>query len=361
MDRSTESVPPIPEPLAPDPSFRPPRRLALSGALGTGLGLALPPARAQTADIAALAAAAQKEGTIAFYSASVGVPDYVAVIRNFEKRYGIQVNVLEARASEINERIRTELATGRPSADIIYTGEATMATMKRAGMLDPLPPLPLAGKLEAPFAVDSHYAPVQVNSYGLLINTALVSAADAPKSWRDVLDPKWRGRILADDPRALGGGNVAASVLYETFGRSYHEQLAAQKPQFAREQRQSQRRIARGEFPLYLPFTMTDILRLTGLPVRAISPVEGNPYVVFSLGIVKGARRSNAAQLLINHFFDAESSREYFKNGKAVTVPASKDGLSPELRALVDVKLLGKQDAAKTPEYLALFKEIYGS
>src|SRR5690606_7973161 len=102
-------------------------------------------------------------------------------------------------------------------------------------------------------------------------------------------DPKWQGKMLADDPRALGGGNVAASVLLHHMGKEYHEKLAAQKPVFSREQRQNQRRIARGEYPVYYPFTMTDSLRLKGLPVRGINPVEGNPYVVFALGVVKGA------------------------------------------------------------------------
>ena len=326
------------------------------------LALAAMPAAAApapTADWDAVVAAAKKEGKVLFYSASVGVPDYVAVIKNFERKYGIDVEVLEARASEIRERMRTELHNGRPSADIVYTGEGSIETMKADDMLEPLGALPLLEKIQAPFVVDEHYAPLQINSYGVLINTNLVSDADAPKSWQDLLDPKWKGKLLADDPRALGGGNVAASVLLEKFGPQFHEKLAAQQPQFAREQRQSQRRIARGEFPVYYPFTMTDILRLSGLPVRAINPAEGNPYVVFTLGVVRGARHPNAARLLINHFFENESAQEYFRNGKAVTYPADQDGLAPELKELVNVRLMDKQNSAKVDEYLATFKTLY--
>jgi iron(III) transport system substrate-binding protein len=344
-----------------DPSFRAPRRRALSTAIGTGVALAVGPVRSQPAADPALVAAAKKEGPITFYSASVGIPDYVNAIRAFEKRYGLQVNVLEARASEINERLRTEISTGRASADVVYTGESSMMSLKEASLLDPLKPTEALKRIQAPFVLDSHYAPLQINSYGLLINTMLVSEADAPKSWQDVLDPKWRGKILADDPRALGGGSSTASVLYDKFGRTYHERLAAQKPQFAREQRQSQRRIARGEFPLYLPFTLTDILRLKDLPVRAICPVEGNPYVIFALAVAKGSRRPSGAQLLIDHLFTQEAAHEFHLNGKGVTFPANRDGLTPQLRELVDVKLMGKPDLTRTQQYLALFKEIYGS
>ena len=121
----------------------------------------------------------------------------------------------------------------------------------------------------------------------------------------------------------------------------------------------SQRRVARGEFPIYVPMTMTDILRLEGLPVRAISPSEGNPYVVFSLAILKGARNPNAARLLINYFLDPDSSREFHLNGKLVTVPTTQDGLSAKLQSLINNKLMGKQERASFERDMALFNVIY--
>ena len=50
---------------------------------------------------------------------------------------------------------------------------------------------------------------------------------DEPKSWKDLLDPKWKGKILADDMRALGGGAVFFMVGQQKFGNEFHEKLAA--------------------------------------------------------------------------------------------------------------------------------------
>ena len=108
--------------------------------------------------------------------------------------------------------------------------------------------------------------------YGILINTNLVKAADEPKSWADVADPKWKGKILADDTRAAGGGYLWYFVTYGALGEEFHHKVAANGPIFTRDQRESQRRIARGEFALYLPLTLPDSLALKGLPVKAIMP-----------------------------------------------------------------------------------------
>jgi len=336
------------------------RRTLLAGFAASGIVLPMRSSFAQTEDWDAVVEAARKEGEILFYSGSVGVPDYVAVIRDFERKYGIKVEIFEARHSEMQERLRIELLTGQPSADVIYTGASSMVAIKDAGNLAPIGNLPLFSKIEAPFEVEEFSAPLQVNTYGILINTNLVPEEEAPQSWLDILDPKWQGRILADDPRAVGGGNVTASVLLEAFGREFHERLAAQKPELSRSQRENQRRLARGEFAIYVPFTMTDILRLEGLPVRAINPTEGNPYVIFSIALIKDAPHPNAARLLVNHFFEEEASQRFYENGKRVTVPASQENLPENLKELVNVRLLDKMDTSKMQEYLEIFGEIYG-
>ena len=128
-------------------------------------------------------------------------------------------------------------------------------------------PVPNAMKLTEPFRDDGLKAPVMTINYALLVNSRLVSPQDEPKSWRDLTDPKWKGKILSDDMRAAGGGYVLFFVTEEKFGRAYHEALAAQDIQFTREQREAARRVARGEKAIYMPFVTGDIRQLGGLPV----------------------------------------------------------------------------------------------
>src|SRR5215467_7781707 len=77
--------------------------------------------------------------------------------------------------------------------------------------------------------------------------------------------------------RAVGGGYVAFFVTAEKLGRNYHEKLATQDIQFTRKMREAERRVARGEMAIYMPFVLSDIQNLKGLPVRSVVPEEGAP------------------------------------------------------------------------------------
>ena len=77
--------------------------------------------------------AAKREGRVTFYSASVGTQEHVAIARSFETRYGIPVDILEARASEIRERNRVEASSGRRIADVMWNGSTSTGIEEAAG------------------------------------------------------------------------------------------------------------------------------------------------------------------------------------------------------------------------------------
>lgn len=322
------------------------------------LGLAKPaPAFAQTTDWADVVAAAKKEGKVVVYSGSVGVPDNVAVMKDFEKKYGIKVELLESRATELRERLRTELSLNHPSADVVYNSVSMLEDNNRDGLLQSFGDLPLQDRLLPPFKNDGTVLPVMVLTYGLVINTRLVPEADIPRSWKDLLNPKWKGKMLMDDPRAPGGASLFFTVALNNLGRPFLQDLAEQEPTMSRENRQAGMRIARGEYPIYFPFSMADGIKLKGLPVKAFYPEEGAPYLLFGLGMVKTAAHPNAARLLINHFLKAESARPFHLNGRAVTFKSDTAGLDPELLPLIDAKLMGTQ--ARSGEHIELAKSLF--
>ena len=183
--------------------------------------------------------------------------------------------MLDGRATEIRERIRTEQADGRFIGDVNYTGRTTAAVQAPEGHFQPYGDLPLVKTLAEPFEADGIFLPVMAGNFAILVNTNLVK--EDIKSWKDLEDPKWAGRILSDDPRALGGGQVWFEVTYRAFGRGFHEKIAAHKPVISRVFAESNRRIARGEFPIYLPFNISEYQSLKGLPIKAVVPQEGVP------------------------------------------------------------------------------------
>ena len=183
--------------------------------------------------------------------------------------------------------------------------------------------------------------PVYVIHFGILANIDLVKPADEPKSWHDLLDPKWKGKILSDDMRALGSGSALFTATHEKLGREFHTRLAAQQLEFTRDVRGSQRRIVRGEYPFFIPFNVADILTLKGLPVKFIVPKEGAVYVVFDCAILKGAPHPNAARLLLDFMLSDEVQLIYASSGYGMTAGGLEGKLSAEMRQLSSLKLLG--------------------
>jgi iron(III) transport system substrate-binding protein len=318
-------------------------------------------AAAQTADAEwrRVIEAAKKEGKVVVYNGAVGTPALPKVLAAFESRYGIRTELLEARASELRERIRTEQAAGKVLGDVSHNGSTTTALQLAEGTFVPYGTLPNAGRPVAPFKADGTRVPIYVIQYGILVNTDMVKPGEEPKSWKDLLHPRWKGKILSDDMRALGGGAVFFMVTTQTFGKEYHARLAEQQPHMNRELRGNYPRIARGEYPVYAPFTLPDILELKGLPVKAILPDEGSPYVRFDGAVFKGAPRPQAARLLLDFFLSDEAQLLYGNLGFVMTVGGLEGKVTGEARALAQARLLGTTDPKLQDEMLKLARTIY--
>ena len=147
--------------------------------------------------------------------------------------------------------------------------------------------------------------------------------------------------------------------MHDAFGREFHEKLAAQKPVFSRDIPNSERRVARGEYPLYIPFSLQDLNNLKGLPVKAIVPEEGRPYVRFDLSMLKNAPHPNAARLFMNHYLEPDSQLVFANAGYNPVVKGVVEKTLEEIRPLLATKAMGTTDPSSQDAMLALAKQIY--
>jgi iron(III) transport system substrate-binding protein len=187
----------------------------------------------------------------------------------------------------------------------------------------------------------------------------MVPAGQEPKSWKDLTDPKWKGKILSDEMIFPSGGQSWFAVMLKTFGREFHEALAKLDLQYDRNIPGKAQRVARGEFAISIPFNVQEIARLKGLPVKAIIPAEGSPYTPVAIAMIKGAQNPNAALLFMDHMLSDDVQLSFAKVGYPIAIKGLEDKVPEEWKFSVYGKLLGHADVDKQPERLKLASEIY--
>ena len=332
---------------------------ALIAAAATVVLAAAPAVAQDAADWQKVVDAAKKEGTLTFYIANAGNAQIAEMVRQFEAKTGIKVNKLEAPPPALAERVRSEANTGKAIGDVAEFGGTTQALLSKEGVLQGFGYLPNLKKLKIKQGVPEE-VPGWVNGYALMINTNLVSSDREPKSWKDLLDPQWKGKILANDFDVSGAGQSWFSVTLAAFGQGYHEQLAKQNLTFfGGSPRAQMTRVAQGEFAMEVPILLPEINGLKGLPVKAIIPEEGLPYTAVSITTLKGAPHPNAARVFLNFVLEEQTQLIFAKAGFIPTTDVPDSEVPQDLRWMVHAKLLGTQDLEGQNERMALAGKIY--
>jgi iron(III) transport system substrate-binding protein len=158
---------------------------------------------------------------------------------------------------------------------------------------------------------DGKYATVCAWIEAIGYNTDLVRREEAPKGYADLLDPKWRGKIVKAHPGYSGAILTTTYILSRDLGWGYFEKLAQQKVMQVQSAADPPKKILLGERAVMADGNDYNLVLLKdqGKPVEVVYPAEGSPLIIVGSGIFRGAPNPNAAKLFQSFFFGAETQQ----------------------------------------------------
>lgn len=267
-------------------------------ALATRVVAQAPAAEALTP---ALVQAATKEGKVAFYTA-MDLPIAERFARTFEQRYaGISVRVERSGSERIYQRIEQERGSNIQAVDVVNSADAAhFIAWKRKDWLAPYLPEEVARHFPPAFRdADGTYVTTRIWLSSLGYNTKLVNAEEAPKSFADLLDPKWTGKMIKAHPAYSGTIMTATFQIMRELGWEYLEKLSRQRIMQVQSSTDPPKRIAAGERAVMADGNDYNLIQLKeqGAPVEVVYPSEGTPIVSGPSAIFRGAPNPNAARL----------------------------------------------------------------
>src|SRR5215813_9736414 len=320
--------------------------LTAGAAFSTRVLSAAPPASPVTP---ALIEAAKKEGKVVWYT-SVDLPLAEKIARSFEAKYpGIVVRVERTGGERVFQRIGQEYQSNIRAVDVVNSSDAAhFIVWKNQGILEPFVPEDVAQHYPAEHKdPDGQFASFRVWLCVMGYNTSLVKAEDAPKSFADLLEPKWTGKIVKAHPGYSGTIMTATFQMSRDIGWGYFEKLAQQKVMQVQSSTEPPKKLALGERAVMADGNEYNMFQLkeSGSPVEVVYPTEGSPLIVGPNGIFKAAPNPNAARLFQSFSFTPECQQLIIDTGGLRSMhPATKEkaGRKP----FKDIKVMKDDPAA---------------
>ncbi len=283
---------------------------------------------------------ARKEGKVEIWTTFTGEVR-VALAEPFKQKYGLDLEFLTAKADEQLVKLERERKSNIFSPDVFLQGGTFQIRAKDNGYLEPVKPvllLPEVNDTKAWFGGEHRYVDkegIYSLAFSLYASLQIVGNKEMVKSddvtsFKDLLNPKWKGRLTMSDPSIAGAPNYWFSWMVEkAVGLDYMRQLAKQEPVITRDSRLLWESVARGKYPLGIDgkSELYGQFSSAGAPIMAIWPSEGTYYSA-AAGIVALANKAphpNAAKVFINWLLTKEGqtviTKVSMKQSSRIDVP----------------------------------------
>lgn len=324
-------------------------------------------------------AEAKKEGSLIVYSGA-GPELRVMVAPLLEQKYGIKMELISGMGSAISAKLLRERKAGIYLGDIYISGATTsITTLKPGGVFDVIEPYVILPEALEPKSwygggiryIDKEHYILQTSAYpssSLVINLDYTKPEEI-SSYRDLLNPKFKGKIVLTDPTTGGsGGKFFGIVGSKIMGFDFMRELAKQEPQISRDGRLQTEWLARGKSLIQIgPYSeVIAEFQKTGIPLKYVVPSEGT-YLTSGYGtmsLINKARNPNAAKVFINWILTQEGSTLLAKGigAQSARVDVPTDFLDSARIRDPQTKYISGDDEEylmKEPEYYILAREIF--
>ncbi|PAY09234.1 iron ABC transporter substrate-binding protein [Bradyrhizobium sp. UFLA03-84] len=295
-----------------------------------------------------LVAAATKEGKLVFYS-SMDLPVGEKLGKAFEAAYpGITVQIERSGSERLFQRVAQEFDSNIHAADVVNSADAShFIPWKKSGWLMPFVPEDVAKHFPDNYRdPDGMAVTTRLWLSSIAYNTNLVKAEDAPKSFADLLDPKWIGKMVKGHPAYSGTIMTTTFQIVRELGWPYLEKLSKQRVMQVQSSTDPPKKLSLGERAVMADGNEYGIVLLkeAGQPVESVYPTEGTPTISGPTGIFATAPHPNAAKLFQAWLHTRETQQFFVDFTGQYSVHAQ---VQPKAgrRKLADIKLM-KEDPA---------------
>jgi len=325
--------------------------------LAVCLGLVIAPLTIFAQELNTLENGAKKEGKINLYG-SMRDDEAKAVHDAFEKKYtGVKVYYFRSSEDKLVTKILTEAKAKTYNFDVLITTAG--ALLKSFGLPLKWTPPSASGIIPDLLDPDGTTTPVYINTNVIQYNTKLVAKTDVPKSYEDLTNPKWQGKLCLEDSDFEWFVGLQKYMGKEK-ALDLFKRIAANKPAMRNGHGLLSDLVASGECPIAINNYGNQVARAQkkGAPTDfvAINPV----ITIVAPGLIsKNAPHPNAAKLYLNWFTSKEGQEFIVNNGGRIPVRVDVDPDPPRLTKGLKLQVAQRAEGKELKDIQALYRQIW--
>ena len=325
-----------------------------------GLAVCLAGGGAQAQSVMDLA---KKEGKVVWYS-SLGLSLAQKVCDTFNKKaLGITCELNRDGSERIFQKVMQEAGANLAIADVVHTSDMShYLDFKSKGMLAKYAPAGSEAFHPEFKDPEGFYYVLRGSPYVIAYNTQKVAKGEAPKRWKDLLDPRWKGKLVHAHPGYSGVVVTGMTGLLGAFGWDYYAALAKNGPLVVQSAEDPPMKISGGEawvgvsaeYNLYRA-------QKKGNPIEMVFAEEGSPFVSSANAVLAKAPHPNAARVFTDFLFGKEAQQILVDDG--LYVPSAEVTYAKDKRPLKEIKILPatpQEILKRNEEIKEKFRELFG-